>query len=122
VALGESGLVGGFVLNRVWELDTRGEFGESAPIAGGVAVGFAAGVFKHVFEELAVEQGSDKRVLGFEVAGVSGEGFPLASAEAVDADGDNISDAEEQELGTDPNNPDTDNNGVLVSAEPLKMP
>jgi len=85
VALGESGLVGGFVFYRFWKLDARSEFGESAPVAGGVAVGFAAGVVERVFEELAVEQGGGERVFCLEVAGVPGEGFPLASAEAVDA-------------------------------------
>ncbi len=40
-----------------------------------------------------------------------------SSTQAVDTDGDGLSDAEEAKLGTDPNSPDTDGDGLTDGAE-----
>jgi hypothetical protein len=44
--------------------------------------------------------------------------FPADDATVVDSDGDGLSDAEEGLLGTDPDDPDTDDDGVADGAEP----
>lgn len=47
-----------------------------------------------------------------ELAAINEEIDPATEEPSVDSDGDGLTDAQEEELGTDPGNPDTDGGGV----------
>lgn len=58
--------------------------------------------------------------LGFlyaELAAIDESATPAEEDQVVDSDGDGLSDSQEEQMGTDPDNPDTDGGGVSDGAE-----
>jgi len=90
-----------------------------------VFVNKAGGDFHLRFGSAAIDTGTnasapssdfDGEARPFDVIGVGAEGtgteFDIGADEFVDTDGDDLSDYEEPLLGTDPNDPDSDNDGL----------
>jgi hypothetical protein len=56
-------------------------------------------------------------VLYTELAAIDVSATPAEEDQVVDSDGDGLSDSQEEQMGTDPGNPDTDGGGVSDGAE-----